>query len=256
MIVYKITNSVNLKIYVGQTTKSLEDRWEQHKKNCLRGVDYVLYRAMRKYGVENFKIEQIDTAKDKRQLNKQEANWILKLNSMCYQSGYNMRANDNRIGVSKETKNKISKALKNKRSFNCQKIICLNDGRIFESQTSASKYYKLSQQAISEVVNGKKNKAKNLIFTKTKDWDGKVLSLKEIEKYIKKHEQVKHDKLSKMRKNKTNSHFCKSIVCINSGKTYDSISKAAKDLGLSQSKISEVVNNKRKQHKGFIFERK
>ena len=52
--IYKITNLVNSKIYIGQTIRSLKERFRQHiyKQGCT-----YLHNAILKYGKENFKIE-------------------------------------------------------------------------------------------------------------------------------------------------------------------------------------------------------
>ena len=52
MLIYLITNDVNNKVYVGQTTKSLEERIQGHRSAMVSGVDTHIYRAMRKYGWE------------------------------------------------------------------------------------------------------------------------------------------------------------------------------------------------------------
>lgn len=61
MIVYKITNLINNKIYIGLTTLKLELRIKSHKNrlNSTRGKKEHLYRSMRKYGFENFKFEEL-----------------------------------------------------------------------------------------------------------------------------------------------------------------------------------------------------
>ena len=60
-IVYLITNKVNGKKYVGQTTKSIEQRWKEHcYSNPTR--KFLLHKAIAKYGVENFEIEQLAVA--------------------------------------------------------------------------------------------------------------------------------------------------------------------------------------------------
>ena len=83
-VVYKITCLINRKLYIGQTRKSVEKRFKQHARaNSLIG------RAIRKYGVENFKIEIIEHCESKAQLNERENFWIDTLNSKK-PNGYNV----------------------------------------------------------------------------------------------------------------------------------------------------------------------
>lgn len=60
--IYKITNQVNGKVYIGKTQYTIESRWKTHMYALNNGIKYTLYKAMRKYGVENFVIEQIEEA--------------------------------------------------------------------------------------------------------------------------------------------------------------------------------------------------
>lgn len=91
MWVYKITNLVNNKCYIGITT-NLEKRWASHKKAI--NYPYIkqpLYNAMRKYGISNFKFEVIvDNIDDKNILGELERKYILEYNSHISQSGYNL----------------------------------------------------------------------------------------------------------------------------------------------------------------------
>lgn len=58
--VYKITNKVNNKYYIGMTKQELRKRFSQHKTASKKeSVKSYLYNAMKKYGVENFEIEQL-----------------------------------------------------------------------------------------------------------------------------------------------------------------------------------------------------
>ena len=53
--IYKIVNKINNKVYIGQTTRTIDIRWKQHLNN-INHVDTHLYRAMKNYGPENFSI--------------------------------------------------------------------------------------------------------------------------------------------------------------------------------------------------------
>lgn len=83
--IYEITNSINGKSYIGQTTRSLKARWREHLRN-ITTKDYTLYRAMRKYGRENFYITQIEECPDEL-LNEREIYWIAEKDT--YHHGYN-----------------------------------------------------------------------------------------------------------------------------------------------------------------------
>ncbi len=64
--IYKITNKVNKKFYIGYTSKSLEERFARHLYNAFNlNIDYHLYKAMRKNGKDNFYIELIREGKSK-----------------------------------------------------------------------------------------------------------------------------------------------------------------------------------------------
>jgi group I intron endonuclease len=57
--IYLIVNLVNQKKYVGQTSKSVAGRWKDHVANAKSGLDFALYRAIRKYGASNFSIQEL-----------------------------------------------------------------------------------------------------------------------------------------------------------------------------------------------------
>lgn len=60
--IYKITNQVNGKVYIGKTLLTVEKRWQEHKNaiNKTQSKNRPLYQAMKKYGINNFIIEQIE----------------------------------------------------------------------------------------------------------------------------------------------------------------------------------------------------
>ena len=88
MWIYKITNIQNNKIYIGQTIRPVQDRFNRHINDALHNViDTHFARAIRKYGKENFSLEIIDTAQSQDELNKKERYWIQYYNSV--EEGYN-----------------------------------------------------------------------------------------------------------------------------------------------------------------------
>ena len=51
-IIYKLTNTVNNKIYVGGTTDTIDTRFHRHVVRSLKGSEYPLHKAIREYGEE------------------------------------------------------------------------------------------------------------------------------------------------------------------------------------------------------------
>jgi group I intron endonuclease len=58
-LIYLIINTINGKRYIGQTVKTLRQRWQQHKAHAKQGADTLLGKAIRKYGPESFTIEVV-----------------------------------------------------------------------------------------------------------------------------------------------------------------------------------------------------
>lgn len=87
-IIYKVTNTVNQRLYIGQTIKSLNER-----KNCHYQAqdDTYFHRAIAKYSRDVFIWEVIDqTATDSKMLNELEIHYIETLQTHSTQHGYNM----------------------------------------------------------------------------------------------------------------------------------------------------------------------
>lgn len=74
--VYKITNKINGKIYVGKS-KDVENRWKQHQR---LSEDSLLHIAMRKYGIKNFEFELLEACPIS-ELDKKEMEYIRRLNT-------------------------------------------------------------------------------------------------------------------------------------------------------------------------------
>ena len=80
--IYKITNKINNKVYIGKTLKTIEERWREHISDYskIRNEKRPLYDAMNKYGIENFTIEEIEKC-SVDVVNEREKYWIQYYNS-------------------------------------------------------------------------------------------------------------------------------------------------------------------------------
>ena len=90
--IYKYTNLINNKIYVGQCFE-IEQRKRAHKSAALKNSEAcpLFYRAIRKYGYENFVFEVIETIyTDQKGIDDREIFWIKELNARNNDIGYNI----------------------------------------------------------------------------------------------------------------------------------------------------------------------
>ena len=86
--IYKITNKKNQKIYIGKTLLTPEARFKEHIKDHYKEEEgnRPLYRAMKKYGIENFFVETVEECEEK-DINEREKYWIEYYGS--FKNGYN-----------------------------------------------------------------------------------------------------------------------------------------------------------------------
>lgn len=195
MIIYKITNNVNGKIYIGQTIRTLEERFAEHK----RSKKSLISKALNKYGIENFTVEQIDAAKTIEELNELEFKYIKEYDCIT-PNGYNQcdgggntfgyhhsekskqKMSQNKKGKytgaenhfygkhhTEETRTKMKEAWTNrvvtdeqkqnlKASHYKRQVQNVDTGKIFDSVKEAAEYYGLKDTHISRVCKGKRNK--------------------------------------------------------------------------------------------------
>lgn len=111
--IYKLTNTVNNKCYIGQTIQKPYKRFQKYKNlQCI--TQPKIYRALKKYGPLNFIYEIIDDTAS----NQDELNFLEEIYILCYNSrefGYNSKEGGNAGGKSSlETRQKISQATSGK----------------------------------------------------------------------------------------------------------------------------------------------
>ena len=87
--IYKITNDINDKVYIGKTVNSIEQRKKDHFRDAYkeRNEQRPLYNAIRKYGIEHFFFEEVEKIEDNSMLDEREKYWIAFYEG--YTKGYN-----------------------------------------------------------------------------------------------------------------------------------------------------------------------
>lgn len=131
--IYKITNCINGRIYVGQTRRTIEQRFLQHSKS-----DTPLGNAMRDCGIENFTVEVIETCETPEQAREREIFWIRVLKSRL-PGGYNQ--SDGGEGFRKVV-HRVSP----------QKVISNGNLSICDALKRFRKVYKLTQPDVAKVL--------------------------------------------------------------------------------------------------------
>jgi group I intron endonuclease len=134
--VYKVTNSVNGKIYIG-ITYNVDKRWRKHQRNANSpAYSSRFYSAIRKHGVEYFSIEVIYCSLFRDDVMEKEIYFIREYNSIDKNYGYNMTYGGENTSSHPEIRAKISAAHKGKilSAEHKVKISASGKGRIVTSE--------------------------------------------------------------------------------------------------------------------------
>lgn len=239
MVIYKIKNKINGKIYIGQTINfkqrinahinTAENKYKSAKK-------YPVHRAIAKYGKENFSYEIIYEAKTKTELDEREAYYIQKYISFKSEYGYNIKLGGSKEKLPESVKKKISNSQKGelnhaygKPSKRRKPVICLTNNTEYESVTDASLKTGISISQIARVCRGERGSVKGLVFRYIEE--GKVLNYNN-----KKFKEVK-----------------KKIVDKNSGKVFESFKEAMVEFGITSNSLSYHIRRYGYYKKGNIF---
>lgn len=89
--IYKYTNKINGKSYIGQTVRPMSIRNQRHLTDAKNNDNLIFHRAIKKYGIENFKLTIIEDSIDVDILDNREKYWIKYYNTYYLNNnGYNM----------------------------------------------------------------------------------------------------------------------------------------------------------------------
>ena len=218
-LIYKATNLINGKSYIGQTRQSLTKRQNSHFHNAFtKNQPFVFYQALRKYGKENFTWTIIeDNIKDLAQLNEREKYWIAYYNT--FQNGYNMTSGGDEV----DNLNKW-------RADNPDLMHFYAKQGYLKMKEKMEQSPELNKKRQEKATAGMKRYVEN----HREEW-----SQKSYETYLKHKEQV-DAQFREFHKQQS-----KAVKCIETGIEYPSASEAARQTGLSQGNISSVCRGER-----------
>lgn len=266
--IYKITNKINGKCYIGQSN-DIHRRWKQELAPNAK-LNPHLARAFEKYGIDNFEFEIIEECQ-REQLNEREQFYIEIYHSIDPNLGYNKtEGGDGNLGrhfiMSEEQKEKIRKAntgrkytddkLINVRYANQHKIdpnqiviYCYETNKYYPSIGKAAKELGIGKESIRHVINGQDNHALNYRFCKISDNINEFIeSCQCIDIYLK--EQNISLKQYYSRLGKPNK---KQVLCIETNQIFESASEAARQMKLNKHCIIWCCNGKYKQTNNYHF---
>ena len=219
MIIYKITNKINGKIYIGQTTRSLKQRWKDHRceaKDCKRGR--AIHRAIHKYGVENFTIEQIDCAITQEELNEKERYWIKYYESNT-SKGYNLTDGGDCFKMTESVKLKLSEFAKT---------------RVGDKNSHYGVPMSLENRLKISAVNKLRTGEKNSFYGKHHTEESK-------QKMRGKRPSISGAKNPKAKK----------VLCVETGSVYECGAIASKETGVNYSSLRNCCQGNRKTAGGY-----
>lgn len=149
--IYKITNKINGKVYIGQSV-NIEERFKSHKysynNSKVSGYNTKFYRALRKYGIVNFSFEIVEEVLNRQDLNDKEIFWIKYYDS--FKNGYNSTLGGGIVTEKCELHPNAKHT--NDEILNLKELI-YNTNIPFKD---LSILYNISESEISQINNGKK----------------------------------------------------------------------------------------------------
>ena len=232
--VYKHT-SPSGKVYIGLTAQQVEKRWRGGK-----GYKYnqAFYKAIQKYGWDNIKHEIIAENLTAEQAQKLEIELIKKYDSRNKNKGYNICVGGDLswFGVkhTEEAKKKMSALKKGKPSS--RKGIHLSEETKLKLSLSHKGKYR------GKAIVPKPPKPQKIIFTKShRDKISKALKEKERSAEVREHMSAAQIKMKK------------AVICLETNVVYESMTAAAKFVGVTKTQIGRVCSGKIKSTKGYTF---
>jgi group I intron endonuclease len=202
--IYMIENQINGKVYIGKTSKSIEERWKNHLKNSSNKINRRLYDSINKYGSDKFIISEIDSTGDLNLIDEMESWYIYLFRSKNPEYGYNMTNGGDGGNTISGYSDDDKKILYSKQLIARQKTLMEKYGVISPSQIPEVAK-KISESSKGKVIKeDTKKKISNTI--KNKIIDGSFIpnteGIKKGQSIGFKHTEKSREKMSSARKGK------------------------------------------------------
>ncbi len=141
-LIYKITCTVNGKIFVGQTRQGLKTRIGCYRRDARGRIEHnsAIMKAMRKHGFDAFVFETLETVPVPADLDAREIHWISTLKATDREVGYNIQRGGHYAAAYLGAMRKA--------------IRCIETGEAFESMASAARAKGFSAAALTLHMRG------------------------------------------------------------------------------------------------------
>ena len=164
--IYKVTNLTNSKMYIGRTIRGLEKRKSIHitesKKN---NPKCYFHRALKSYGLENFKWEIIQICDSKDELIEAEIRHIKELRTKC-PYGYNLSfGGEGKAPIKRNLKPKYKKKAQEDWQHKKRPVYCKELNQTFKSIAEAAEKLGVCKVGIGQAASGKIKKTRKLSFS-------------------------------------------------------------------------------------------
>jgi group I intron endonuclease len=240
-VIYKITNNINGKIYIGKDSRN---------KKSYMGSGKSIKNAINKYGIENFTKEIIDSANSLDELNEKEKKWISYYNSYIPSVGYNRSLGGEgnwdlslmpEEDVKKMRENHLlscrSDEFRQRKREDTLKHFSDSANRIRQSQ-AIKKFWENSDDEF------KKNVKERLERMRKKRWDSPGEKEKASENFKINNPAYDPEFRKRMSLERMGGNNPASKRCLIDGVEYPSITDAIKDLGLTRNQIQYRLRSK------------
>lgn len=224
MLIYKATNIINNKSYIGLTTRTLQERKLEHLRHIKTENTY-FHRAINEYGKDNFLWEIIDdTPSSIKELKEKESYYIQYFNTLA-PNGYNITTGGELIKI------------ENRRDYNygnnpsAKRVINLTTLKVYDTMKRAAEENNISVESIRKSI-------KNKTPSQNCFWD-----------YY--DENKNYSSITPTKLQSSNSR--KKVKNIQTGEIFNTITAAADAYHIARKTIRDSCNGEKQGNWEYVF---